>query len=144
MNKYNAQDLHNREAVDLPKAVAQAFPDSDAVSQLFAEDSSFVVAEGTVLNGRAAIRKYFDDLTAGSDKWGTSLQGVHSVVDVEWKAVLSESTVILRTHGGLIFPGEEDVAPGRLGVQTWTVHRANDHWLIVSYQNTRVLDPSLG
>ncbi len=142
MNNYNAVDRHNRTAVDLPAAVAQAFPDSKAVSQMFADDSSFVIAEGTVLNGRAAIKKYFDDLTAGADKWGTSLRGVHSVAEVEWKLELSESTVIIRTRGGLIFPGELEVAPERRGVQTWTVHREGDQWLVVSYQNTRVLDPS--
>jgi uncharacterized protein (TIGR02246 family) len=98
-----------------------------------------VVADGTILTGRAEIVNYFDRLLAGADKWGTSLNGVRSVAEVDWQFEISPSTVIVRTRGGMIMPGETSVAEERRGVQTWVVIREDGSWRAAAYQNTRIV-----
>jgi uncharacterized protein (TIGR02246 family) len=132
-------DIQLSHPQDVPLAVARAFPNSQAVGALFAENASFVVADGTVLTGRAEIVNYFDRLLAGADKWGTSLSGVRSVAEVDWQCEISPSTAIVRTHGGMIMAGETSVAEDRRGVQTWVVIRENGTWRAAAYQNTRIV-----
>jgi uncharacterized protein (TIGR02246 family) len=130
--------LRVEKAADVPVAITSVFPDGAAVAELFTENGSFVVGDGTVLDGRSEIVAYFERLLDSTDRSGTSLKGVRSTVhfDHEWQ--IAPDVVVVRTRGGLIFPGERDVAPERQAVQTWVVTRRGETWLAAAYQNTRV------
>lgn len=63
---------------------------------------------------------------------GVSSSG--TVVDVE---CVDRAVAVVYTEAGLLLPGETEVPPDRVGLQSFVVTRFGDEWLVAAYQNTR-------
>jgi uncharacterized protein (TIGR02246 family) len=57
-------------------------------------------------------------------------------ISIVWQ--IGPDAYIVRTRGGLLMPGETEIHPERLGIQTWVVVRKGGAWLAAAYQNTRI------
>ena len=69
------------------------------------------------------------------DGW---LPGSRSVAEVINVRFLSDDVAVVHTFGGIMFPGETDVQPDWVGIQTWVVIEEDGEWLATAYQNSRV------
>ncbi|MYW93048.1 SgcJ/EcaC family oxidoreductase [Amycolatopsis rubida] len=108
---------------------AWAYHDGDAFADLFTEDGTMILA-GQFAKGREAIRVFLKDAYAGEYR-GTQVTG--KPVDLRF---LSPDAAILLTSGGVLYPGESEVA-GRNAIRaTWTAVKEAGEWKLAAYQNT--------
>jgi uncharacterized protein (TIGR02246 family) len=118
----------------VPAMVVDAWArgDGEGVAAAFTEDVDFIAGDGRLVQGRAALVPYFqdqfDDFLAGS-------QAVADVVNVRF---LRDDVAVVHTIGGIMFPGETEVQPDWVGIQTWVVVKQDGAWLATAYHNSRV------
>ena len=62
-----------------------------------------------------------------------------AVADVINVRFLREDVAVAHTYGGIMFPGETEVQPDWIGIQTWVAVKEDGDWLTAAYQNSRVL-----
>lgn len=119
---------------NVPRRVVAAWArnDADAFARVWAADGDFVVADGTRLVGRRAIRAYMTRGFAGP------LKGARAKATVTRVRLLSLTVGLVQTTGGILMPGETRVPTERLGIQTWVVTKHGREWLVSTYQNTRI------
>jgi uncharacterized protein (TIGR02246 family) len=119
-------------AVPQQVEVAWGRGDGAGVAAAFTEDVDFIAGDGRLVQGRAALIPYFqnqfDDFLAGS-------QAVADVVNVRF---LRDDVAVVHTIGGIMFPGETEVQPDWVGIQTWVVVKQDGAWLATAYHNSRV------
>ncbi|QLY28988.1 SgcJ/EcaC family oxidoreductase [Nocardia huaxiensis] len=106
--------------------------DADAYAAEFAEDSDYVVFDGTRLRGRTAIRdlhaQLFDTLL-----YGTRLEG-----GIESIRFLTDDIALVHATGAVIFAWQQGTPKRRLSRNTWVLQRFGSDWKAVAFHNNRV------
>jgi len=107
---------------------AWAKNDADAFADTFTEDGSLILP-GVFLTSREEIRSFMTKAFAGPYK-GTNVTGT----PLAMKPLADGALVI--TQGGVLAPGETEVAPERAIRASWLLARKGSAWHITAYQNT--------
>ena len=119
---------------DIPRKVVDAWAqgNGEGVAAAFTADVDFIAGDGRLVQGREALIPYFQEQFDG---W---LKGSRSVADVINVRFLRDDVAVMHTLGGIQFPGEMDVQPEWVGIQTWIALKLDGQWLAAAYQNSRV------
>jgi uncharacterized protein (TIGR02246 family) len=104
----------------------------EAVAAVYADNGTLVAGDGTVKRGREAIARYHEQ------QFGTSLKDTQLAVRVTSVRFLSKTIALMHSEGGILSPGETELAPGRRGIQSFVVIKTNGAWRVALFQNTRV------
>lgn len=105
----------------------------EVVAGVYVNDGTLVAGDGTVTHGRDTIESYHERLFAGPLK-GTKL--TVAVTDVRF---VKPDIAIMQTKGGILWPGQTELAPGNDGIQSFVVVKDAGMWRVLRFQNTRVL-----
>jgi uncharacterized protein (TIGR02246 family) len=102
--------------------------DATSVAAAFTPDTTFVVP-GTLISGRDELREYLAQAFLGPAK-GTNVK--EEIVSAR---CVAPDVAVLVGNGGQMMPGETEVPAERIGVQTWTIIKAGERWLVAAYAN---------
>jgi uncharacterized protein (TIGR02246 family) len=108
---------------------AWAGHDAGAFARVFTPDGTMILP-GALRSGREEIEEYMGQAFAGPYR-GTRVTG--SPVGLR---VLADGLALLFTYGGVLLPGESEVAPERAVRASWLVARRNGAWQLAAYQNS--------
>ncbi|WP_169979417.1 MULTISPECIES: SgcJ/EcaC family oxidoreductase [unclassified Microbispora] len=111
---------------------AWAGNDADAFAAACTEDATMILPGDVFVSGREAIREFFKAAYAGPYK-GTRVTG--EPISVKF---IGADAAVLVTRGGVLAPGETEVAPERAIRATWVLAKQDGTWLITAYQNTPI------
>ncbi|GLF98802.1 SgcJ/EcaC family oxidoreductase [Streptomyces yaizuensis] len=114
---------------------AWAANDASALAGIFTEDGTMILPGDVFKKGRDEIRSFMADNYAGPFR-GTSVFG--APLDVRF---IDSGTAVLVTQGGVLLPGESEVAPEREIRATWILSKRADGWFISAYHNSPVRVP---
>jgi uncharacterized protein (TIGR02246 family) len=119
---------------NVPQRIVDAWAanDAEAFAGVFTEDARLILPGDIFLKGREAIQSFMAAGYSGPYK-GTRVYG--DPVDMRQ---ISDDVVLLVTRGGVLAPGETEVAPERTIRATWVIVKQGEDWLISAYQNTPV------
>lgn len=123
---------HEKEALSVPLRLVQAWTQNDgqAVAEVFTEDGIMILPGDVFKRGREEIGGFMAAAYAGPFK-GTGVIG--RPVDVRFVA---DDVALLRTHGGILAPGETEIAPELAVRSTWVVVKRDETWQLAAYQNS--------
>ena len=111
---------------------AWAANDADAFADVFAANGSLLMRD-TQLQGREEIRAYMAAGFAGPLR-GARVKG--GPIDVRF---LTGDVALVVTEGGIVMPGDDDVAPANAIRATWVIGRRPDGKLeLFSHQSSPV------
>ncbi|RII07935.1 SnoaL-like domain protein [Streptomyces sp. YIM 130001] len=116
--------------VPLKLVAAWAENDADGVADAFTEDGEMILPGDVYKTNREEIRSFMAAAYAGPFK-GSGVTG--QPVDVRFA---SDDVALIRTHGGILAPGETEIAPELAVRSTWVVVRQDGTWKLTSYQNS--------
>lgn len=122
-----------KEALDVPLRLVAAWArnDVDAVVNVFTKDGTLILPGDVYKVGRDEIRPFLAAAFAGPFK-GSRITG--KPVDVRF---VNDTVALIRTHGGILAPGETEISPELAVRSTWTVAKAEDgEWYLAGYQNS--------
>jgi uncharacterized protein (TIGR02246 family) len=108
---------------------AWAYHDADTFGDVFVEDGTMILA-GVYCSGRDEIRKHMAEAFQAQYK-GTQVTGKPLGI-----RSLGSDVAILLSQGGVLEPGETEVAPENAIRSAWTAVRQDGKWLLAAYQNT--------
>jgi uncharacterized protein (TIGR02246 family) len=122
----------------IPQHIAEGWNrgDGQAVAAVYADDGVLVAGHGVVKHGRGEIGAYH------AEQFARRLRGTRLIVDVTDVRFLNTETAIIRTQGGILWPGETHLAPRNKGIQSFVVVKLDEGWRVVLFQNTRVATQS--
>jgi uncharacterized protein (TIGR02246 family) len=112
----------------IPEAWARG--DAKTVAAAFTPDTTFVVP-GTLIRGRDELQNYLEKAFLGPAK-GTNVK--EEIVSAR---CVSPDVAVLVGTGGQMMSGETNVPAERIGVQTWTIIKDGERWLVAAYANAR-------
>lgn len=114
-----------------PQRIVSAWAEHDAAAfaAAFVEDGTLILP-GVSLAGRAEIESFLTRGFAGPYK-GTQVIGTPFRI-----TGLADGVVLVLTKGGVLAPGESEVAPEREIRASWLLVRRNGEWLLAAYQNS--------
>jgi uncharacterized protein (TIGR02246 family) len=123
-------DADRAAVVEVPERIVTAWAkhDADAFAAVFTEDGSMILP-GLYRQGRDDIRSFMTEAFAGPYK-GTQVTG--RPLDMRFFG----DTAVITTKGGVLGPGEKDVAPERSIRASWVVVKQGGQWLLAAYQNS--------
>jgi len=116
--------------VPLRLIAAWAKNDAAGVADSFTEDGILILPGDVLKQGREEIRAFMTAAYAGPFK-GTGVTGVP--VDVRF---VTDDVALLRTHGGILAPGETEIDPELAVRSTWVTVRVDGEWQLAAYQNS--------
>lgn len=118
----------------VPKRIVEAWANynADMFAATFTDNGSLILPGDVYLRGSAAIGSYMAAAFAGPYK-GTQVFG--QPLDLRF---LAADVAVLTTYGGVLVPGETEVAPERAVRAMWVVVKQDGEWKIAAYQNTPV------
>ncbi|GAA0547018.1 MULTISPECIES: SgcJ/EcaC family oxidoreductase [Actinomadura] len=122
-----------KEALSVPLRLVAAWARNDAqgVADAFTEDGVLILPGDVYKRGREEINAFMAAAYAGPFK-GTGVTG--RPVDVRF---VGDDVALLRTHGGILAPGQTEIAPELAVRSTWVVVKKDDgQWYLASYQNS--------
>jgi uncharacterized protein (TIGR02246 family) len=105
----------------------------DMIASVYAADGTLVAGDGTVTRGPGEIARYHDR------QFQNFLKGTRLTVAVRGVHFLSEDVALMQTEGGILWPGQQQLAPGNSGIQSFIAVREDGTWRVRLFQNTRVL-----
>jgi uncharacterized protein (TIGR02246 family) len=119
---------------NVPQRVVAAWAsnDSDAFAEVFTEDGSLILPGDIFLTDREEIRSFMKTAFSGPYK-GTRVFGEPLAIKQ-----LGPGAALLITRGGVLEPGETEVAAERAIRATWVLVKQGDDWLVTAYQNTPI------
>ena len=104
----------------------------EAFAAQFAEDSDFVVGNGMHIKGRqqnaSSHQRIFDTFFKGTRLW----------LQVKSVRFLKPDVALMHTASKVLKPGESDASPEPEFIQTWTVSKHGNEWLIDAFHNTPI------
>jgi uncharacterized protein (TIGR02246 family) len=121
-----------KEALSVPLRLVSAWSRNDAegVANVFTEEGILILPGDVLKRGRDEIRAFMAAAYAGPFK-GTGVTG--NPVDVRFA---SDDVAVLRTHGGILAPGETEIDEALAVRSTWVVVKRDGEWQLASYQNS--------
>jgi len=121
-----------KEALSVPLRLVAAWAKNDAagVAEVFTEDGVLLLPGDVYKRGRAEIQAFMAAAYAGPFK-GTGVTG--RPVDVRFA---SDDVALLRTHGGILAPGETEIDPELAVRSTWVTVKKDGQWQLAAYQNS--------
>ncbi|PSL57583.1 uncharacterized protein (TIGR02246 family) [Saccharothrix carnea] len=121
-----------KEVLGVPLRLVGAWAKNDAagVANTFTEDGILILPGDVLKKGREEIHAFMSEAYSGPFK-GTGVTG--NPVDVRF---VSDDVALLRTHGGILAPGETDIAPERAVRSTWVCVKQDGEWRLAGYQNS--------
>ncbi|MBI1757944.1 MAG: SgcJ/EcaC family oxidoreductase [Actinobacteria bacterium] len=121
-----------KEALGVPLRLVAAWARNDAagVANVFTEDGILILPGDVYKKGRNEIRAFLAAAYAGPFK---DSQVTGRPVDVRFVA---DDVALLRTHGGILAPGETEIAPELAVRSTWIAVKTDDEWQLAGYQNS--------
>lgn len=119
----------------IPETIVQGWNSGkgNIVASVYADDGTLVAGHGVVTRGRSAIARYHDELFSGPNA------GTRLIVKVSSVRFLSDDVALVQTEGGILWPGESELAPRNRGIQSFVVKKNAGAWQVVLFQNTRIL-----
>jgi len=121
-----------REVLGVPLRLVAAWArnDADGVARVFTEDGVLILPGDVLKRGREEVRAFMAAAYAGPFK-GTGVTG--TPVDVRFAG---QDVAVLRTHGGILAAGEDEIDEELAVRSTWVVVRNGEEWQLASYQNS--------
>ncbi|MEV0899230.1 SgcJ/EcaC family oxidoreductase [Actinoplanes sp. NPDC049802] len=121
-----------KEALGLPLRLVAAWSRNDAagIAEVFTEDGIMILPGDVFKKGRDEVLAFMAAAFAGPFK-GTGVTG--RPVDVRFVA---DDVALIRTHGGILAPGETEIAPELAVRSTWVTVKRNGKWQLAAYQNS--------
>jgi len=121
-----------KEALSVPLRLVAAWAknDADGVADVFTEDGILILPGDVYKKGQDEIRAFMKAAYAGPFK-GSGVTG--NPVDVRF---VSDDVALLRTHGGILAPGEAEIDPELAVRSTWVCVKQDGEWRLAGYQNS--------
>jgi uncharacterized protein (TIGR02246 family) len=121
-----------KEALSVPLRLVAAWARNDAggVADVFTDDGILILPGDVFKKGRDEIRSFMAAAYAGPFK-GTGVTG--APVDLRF---VSDDVALIRTHGGILAPGETEIEPELAVRSTWVAVKKNGQWQLAGYQNS--------
>ena len=132
----SVEDAETLQALLTQFVVAWQANDAKALGDLFAEDGTLVLPGDLYLKSRAEISGYMARAYQGPYK-GTGVFG--TPVNIR---LIGGDTAVLITEGGVLAPGETEVAPKRQIRATWVCVKQGGEWRVFAYHNSPVNLPN--
>lgn len=122
-----------RAVLTVPMRIQSAWArnDANAFADVFTDDGSLLMQDEQ-LTSREAIRTHMLAGFRGPLK-GARVRGWPLAMNF-----VSDRVVVVVTAGGIIFPGDEDIAPERLIRATWVIVNSDGGWKLLSHQSSPV------
>lgn len=124
-------------AVLKEQLAAWAAGDGAAFGATVTDDSDLIAFDGTHVIGRQNIASFMQE------QFDTVLAGTRVSAEPVRIRFISDGAAVMIAEGGVIFPGETEIPPERLSIQTFVLSKQDGRWLIEAFQNTRI-DPVTG
>lgn len=125
-------DLQDVRALPARIVAAWAKNDAEEFAHVFTEDGTLVLPGGVFETGREAICAFMKAGFAGPYR-GTNVYGL----PVSARFLTPESAVLI-TEGGVLAPGETEVADERKIRAIWVLVKRDGEWQLAAYQNTPI------
>ena len=121
-----------KEALGVPLRLVAAWAKNDAsgVADVFTEDGILILPGDVLKKGQGEIRSFMAAAYAGPFK-DTGVTG--KPVDVRF---VGDDVALLRTHGGILAPGQTEISPELAVRSTWVCVKQNGQWRLAAYQNS--------
>jgi len=121
-----------KEVLQVPLRLVNAWAvnDADGVANVFTEDGILILPGDVYKEGREEVRSFMAAAYAGPFK-GSGVTG--KPVDVRF---VTDEVALLRTHGGILAPGETEIAPELAVRSTWVCVKRDGEWYLAGYQNS--------
>lgn len=116
--------------VPLRLVTAWAKNDVEEIVNIFTDDGILILPGDVYKQGKDEIRSFLAASFAGPFK-GTGVNG--KPVDLRFA---SADVALIRTHGGVLAPGETEIEPELAVRSGWTCVRQDGQWYLASYQNS--------
>lgn len=121
-----------KEVLGVPLRLVAAWAENDAtgVADCFTEDGILILPGDVYKTSREEIKAFMAAAYAGPFK-GSGVTG--HPVDVRF---VNDDVALLRTHGGILAEGEQEIAPELAVRSTWVCVKQNGEWKLAAYQNS--------
>ncbi len=121
-----------KEALSVPLRLVAAWVRNDAagVADVFTEDGVMILPGDVYKKGRDEIRNFMAAAYSGPFK-GTQVTGRPVAV-----RFVSDDVALLRTHGGILAPGQTEIPPELAVRSTWVAVKRDGKWQLAGYQNS--------
>jgi uncharacterized protein (TIGR02246 family) len=107
----------------------------EAFAAQFAKDSDYVVVNGMHLKGRqqnaSNHQMIFDTFYKGTKLWA----------EVKSVRFVRPDVALMHTVSKILKPGESTASPEPEAIQTWTVSKHGNEWLVDAFHNTPIAPP---
>lgn len=115
---------------------AWAEHDAKKFADLFAPEGTVVLPGDILMDGRAHIQGFMAQAYQGPYK-GTNVTGRALITHFH-----GPDYAVMITEGGVLAPGETEVAPQRAIRATWVCVKVDGEWLLAAYQNSPLHVPT--